>query len=93
MRDYVPRGAEAQLDELLEALIESPEQALNVFDFQEYVKVHMPTGHYWYMAQGADDQRMLTVNREGFTKIQLRARRLIDTSNVDTSVEAVRTTL
>ncbi|WP_428097593.1 alpha-hydroxy acid oxidase [Candidatus Rariloculus sp.] len=83
----LPRGAEAQLDELLEALIESPEQALNVFDFQEYVKVHMPTGHYWYMAQGADDQRMLTVNREGFTKIQLRARRLIDTSNVDTSVE------
>ena len=83
----VPRGAEAQLDELLEALIESPEQALNVFDFHEYVKVHMPTGHYWYMAQGADDQRMLTVNREGFTKIQLRARRLIDTSNVDLSVE------
>ena len=83
----LPRGAEAQLDELLEALIESPEQALNVFDFHEYVKVHMPTGHYWYMAQGADDQRMLTVNREGFTKIQLRARRLIDTSNVDTSVE------
>ena len=88
-----PGGAWAQfdarddLDELIAALIENPEQALNVFDFHEYVRVHMPAGHYWYMAQGADDQRMLTVNREGFTKIRLRPRRLVDTSSVDTSVE------
>jgi len=68
-------------------LIEDPSRALNVFDFQEYVRVNMQPGHYAYMAQGSDDQRMLTVNREGFTKFQLRARRLVDVSNVDTSVE------
>ncbi len=88
-----PRGGLAQanvidaLDEILAALIDRPEQALNVFDFHEYVKVHMPAGHYWYMAQGVDDQRMLGVNRDGFTKFRLLPRRLVDTSTVDLSVE------
>ena len=68
-------------------IIEDPSQALNVFDFQKYVETYMNPGHYAYMAQGADDGRMLIVNREGFRKIQLRPSRLVDTTNIDMSVE------
>lgn len=68
-------------------IIQDPSQAVNVFDFHEHVKVSMLPGHYAYMAQGADDGRMLEVNREGFTHYKLRPRRLIDTSDLDMSVE------
>ena len=70
-----------------ESLIEDAADAVNVFDFEAYVKQHMPIGHYTYMAYGADDSAMLEVNREGFRKIRLRPRRLVDVSTIDTSVE------
>jgi 4-hydroxymandelate oxidase len=79
----VPRSAFGQDARL----ITDPSDAVNVFDFESYVKVNMPRGHYAYMAQGADDGRMLVVNREGFTKIKLRARRLVGVQDVDISVE------
>ncbi|SRR5690554_6880453 len=70
----------------LDGLIEDAAHAVNVFDFEAYVKRHMPIGHYTYMAYGADDSAMLEVNREGFRKIRLRPRRLVDVSTIDTSV-------
>src|SRR5690606_13432163 len=39
------------------------------------------------MAYGSDDSSMLEVNREGFRRIRLRPRRLVDVSAIDTSVE------
>lgn len=68
-------------------IIQDPSEAVNVFDFHERVKVTMQPGHYAYMAQGADDGRMLEVNREGFKHYKLRPRRLVDTSNLDMSME------
>ena len=70
-----------------DGLIEEAAHAVNVFDFEAYVKRHMPIGHYTYMAYGADDSAMLEVNREGFRKIGLRPRRLNGVSTVDTSIE------
>ena len=70
-----------------EQLIADPAHAVNVFDFEAYVKRNMPIGHYTYMAYGADDSTMQLVNREAFKKIKLRPRRLVDVSNIDMSVE------
>jgi 4-hydroxymandelate oxidase len=67
--------------------IETLDQVLNVFDMHTVAQARMLPGHYAYMAQAADDQAMLNVNREGFARIQLRPRRLVDTTNVDLSVE------
>jgi isopentenyl diphosphate isomerase/L-lactate dehydrogenase-like FMN-dependent dehydrogenase len=39
------------------------------------------------MASGIDDEVTLRANREGFLKFQLRPRRLVDVSKVDTSIE------
>jgi len=70
-----------------EGLIEDAAHAVNVFDFEAYVKRHMPIGHYTYLAYGADDSAMLDVNREGFRKMGLRPRRLTGVSTIDTSIE------
>src|SRR3954451_8179222 len=68
-------------------LIKSPEEALNVWDFEPVMRNNVPVGHYAYMAQGSDDFGTIAANRHGFDKIQLRPRRLVDTTKVDMSVE------
>jgi 4-hydroxymandelate oxidase len=68
-------------------LIKSPNEALNVWDFEPVMRNAVPAGHYAYMAQGSDDFGTIAANRRGFAQIQLRPRRLVDTTKVDLSVE------
>jgi isopentenyl diphosphate isomerase/L-lactate dehydrogenase-like FMN-dependent dehydrogenase len=68
-------------------LVSAVEEAINVFDFHEVAKRTLMPGHYTYMALGTDDGGTLRANRAGFDKFQIRVRRLVDGSNVDTSTE------
>src|SRR2546426_2244164 len=68
-------------------LIKSPKEAINVFDFEPVMRQNVPPAHFGYMASGIDDEVTLRANREGFTKFQLRPRRLVDVSKVDMSVD------
>ncbi len=70
-----------------EDLIKSPDEAINVFDFEPVCRKNVPPAHFGYMASGIDDEVTLRANREGFLKFQLRPRRLHDVSKVDASVE------
>jgi isopentenyl diphosphate isomerase/L-lactate dehydrogenase-like FMN-dependent dehydrogenase len=82
-------GASLPLDVFAQSgpLAESLDDVLNVFDIQRIAEARFLPGHWAYMAQGADDSEMLEVNRSGFDRFQLRPRRLVDVSNIDTSVE------
>jgi 4-hydroxymandelate oxidase len=71
----------------LQDLIASPKDAINVFDFEPVCRKNVPPAHFGYMASGIDDETTLRANREGFLKFQLRPRRLVDVSKVDTSIE------
>ena len=70
-----------------EHLIASPKDAINVFDFEPVARKNIPPAHFGYMASGIDDEVTLRANREGFLKFQLRPRRLVDVSKVDTSTD------
>jgi 4-hydroxymandelate oxidase len=70
----------------------SPKDAFSVMDFEEVARKNLPTAHFGYMASGVDDDLTLRANREGFQHIELRARRLIDVSTVDTKVNLFGTT-
>src|SRR6266513_5990560 len=71
------------------ALIKSPKEAINVFDFEPVCRANVPPAHFGYMASGIDDEVTLRANREGFLKFQLRPRRLVDVSKVDMSTEVL----
>src|SRR5476651_2150578 len=68
-------------------LIANPKDAINVFDFEPVARRNVPPAHFGYMASGIDDEVTLRANREGFLKFQLRPRRLVDVSKVDTSID------
>jgi 4-hydroxymandelate oxidase len=70
-----------------DALIKTPKEAINVFDFEPVCRNNVPPAHFGYMASGIDDEVTLRANREGFLKFQLRPRRLVDVSKVDMSVD------
>ena len=58
-----------------------------MFDFEPVMKKNVPPAHFGYMATGVDDEMTLRANREGFQKFELRPRRLVDVSKIDTSLE------
>ena len=67
--------------------IASPDDALNVFDFETVAQQELPPAHWGYMATGTDDDATIRANREGFEHFQLRARRLVDVREIDMSTE------
>lgn len=67
-------------------LVASPKDAINVFDFEALARQKLPPAHWGYLATGVDDDATIKANREGFTRYEIRARRLIDVSKVDMSI-------
>ena len=72
---------------LTDTLVSSPDEAVNVFDFEPVARSNLSLAHYVYMASGVDDGATVAANRAGFEKIQLRVRRLVDVREVDTEIE------
>ena len=75
--DFLQQSSEA---------ISSPDQAFDVMDFEPLARKALPPAHFGYLATGVDDDWTVRANREGYSHIQIRARRLVDVENVDMSV-------
>ena len=60
---------------------------LSVLDFEALARPKLPPAHWGYMASGTDDNLTLQANAAAYQNIQLRPRRLVDVSKIDTSVE------
>jgi isopentenyl diphosphate isomerase/L-lactate dehydrogenase-like FMN-dependent dehydrogenase len=71
--------------------IRSAADALDVFDFEPAAKRNIPVAHWAYLATGTDDDGTIRANREGFSRLALRARRLINMEKVDGSVSLLGT--
>ena len=65
---------------------------LTVMDFEDAARRVLSPAHWGYMASGVDDDATLKRNRDGFTRFQLRPRRLVDVSKIDMSVDMFGTT-
>jgi 4-hydroxymandelate oxidase len=70
-----------------EEIISSPDQALDVMDFDPAARKALPPAHFGYLATGVDDDGTVRANCEAYSHIQIRARRLVDVGDVDMSVK------
>lgn len=59
----------------------------NVFDFEKLSRKVMGEDALLYLNGGADDLKTVKLNSDAYQEIQIRARRLIDVTNVSTKVE------
>jgi (S)-2-hydroxy-acid oxidase len=85
--DVTERGFRGWLENLQQSdeLISSPDQALDVMDFEPVARKVVPPAHFGYLATGVDDDATVRANREGYSHIQIRARRLVDVEKIDMS--------
>jgi len=67
--------------------ITSPEQALDVMEFEPLAREALPPAHFAYLATGVDDDATVRLNHDAYQRIQIRSRRLVDVGRLDTSVE------
>ena len=70
-----------------EYVIADAKEAINLLDFEAAARKALPPAHFGYLATGVEDDATLRANRAGFSRIQLRQRRLIDITRVDTGIE------
>jgi (S)-2-hydroxy-acid oxidase len=85
--DVTERSFRGWLENLQQSdeLISSPDQALEVMDFEPVARKVVPPAHFGYLATGVDDDATVRANREGYSHIQIRARRLVDVEKIDMS--------
>ncbi len=77
----------------LDEVLASAKDALDVMDFEAAARKALPPAHWGYMASGVDDNLTRDANHEAYKRIQLRPRKLVDVSKIDTRVELFGTTL
>ena len=69
-------------------VLDSPEQAINVWDMEMTTHANNLPEHWAFLHLGVDDFETRVANREGFNRLVLRPRRLgQDTENLDTSIQ------
>jgi 4-hydroxymandelate oxidase len=76
----------------LDEIPANPMDALDVMDFEAAARKVLPPAHWGYMASGVDDNFTRDTNHEAYKNIQLRPRKLVDVSKIDTRVELFGTT-
>ncbi|MBM3776234.1 MAG: alpha-hydroxy-acid oxidizing protein [Acidobacteria bacterium] len=62
------------------------DELVNVFEFEPVCRLRIPRVAYDFIAGGVDDEWTLRRNREGFDRITLRPRMLVDVSRLDLSL-------
>jgi 4-hydroxymandelate oxidase len=61
------------------------DQVLNVAEFEALARAKLPPAHFGYLATGVDDDRTVFLNHDAYSHIEIRSRRFVDVSKLDTS--------
>jgi isopentenyl diphosphate isomerase/L-lactate dehydrogenase-like FMN-dependent dehydrogenase len=89
---FAMNGSDRELSAALDSLqqdndvISSPDQALDVMEFEAAARKTLPPAHFAYLQTGVDDDGTIRANREGYSRIQIRPRRLVNVANIDISI-------
>ncbi len=65
--------------------VTSADQVLNVMEFEALAREALPPAHFGYIATGNDDDRTVARNHDAFSHYEIRARRFVDVSHIDSS--------
>jgi 4-hydroxymandelate oxidase len=68
-------------------IIQKPEDALDVFEFEPIAHKNVISAHWGFMSTGADGEGTYRANRQDISRFTIRSRRLRDVEKVDTTRE------
>jgi isopentenyl diphosphate isomerase/L-lactate dehydrogenase-like FMN-dependent dehydrogenase len=80
-----------EVEETLGERLTDPRDVINVWEMEAVASTKIPPAHLGYLNTGVDGDLTLRANREGFTRFQIKPRRLVDVSQSDTTVDILGT--
>ncbi len=75
-----------EVEETLGQQLKDPSEVLNVFEMQAIASENIPPAHYGYLNSGVDSDGTLHANQIGYSRYQIRPRRLVNVSEIDTKI-------
>ena len=78
-----------EVEETLGERLTDPSEVINVFEMESIAREKIPPAHFGYLSTGVDGDMTLRANRGGFTRFQIKPRRLVDVSAPDLSVDVL----
>jgi len=78
-----------EVEETLGQRLTDPSDVINVFEMEAVAQTRIPPAHLGYLNTGVDSDGTLRANRDGFTRFQIRPRRLVDVSETNTTVNVL----
>ncbi len=78
-----------EVEEILGERLKDPSEVINIFEMEAVARAKVPPAHFGYLVTGVDSDGTLRANREGYTRFQIRPRRLVDVSHTDMSVNVL----
>jgi 4-hydroxymandelate oxidase len=76
----------AEVEETLGQRLKNPTDVINVFEMEQLARENVPSAHFGYLASGTDSDGTLHANIMGYSRYQIRPRRLVDVSQIDTKI-------
>jgi len=80
-----------EVEDVLGERLQNPSEVINVFEMEAVARKNIPPAHMGYLSTGVDSDNTLRANRDGFTRFQIKPRRLVDVSETDTNVNILGT--
>ncbi len=80
-----------EVEETLGQRLTDPSEVINVFEMEAIAREKIPPAHFGYLSTGVDGDLTLRANRAGFSRFQIKPRRLVDVSQPDLSVNVLGT--
>ncbi|HWK54373.1 MAG TPA: alpha-hydroxy acid oxidase [Hyphomicrobiales bacterium] len=76
-----------EVEETLAERLKDPSEVINIFEMEAIAREKIPPSHFGYLISGTDGDTTLHANREGYTRFQIRPRRLVDVAKIDTRLD------
>lgn len=76
----------AEVEQSLGQLLKDPSEVINVFEMQQIASENVPPAHWGYLSSGTDGDGTLHANQTGYSRFQIRPRRLVNVAEIDTKV-------
>jgi 4-hydroxymandelate oxidase len=76
----------AEVEQTLGQRLKDPSEVVNIFEMEAIARENVPPAHFGYLQSGVDSDLTLHANQMGYSRYQIRPRRLVDVSRIDTSI-------
>ncbi len=75
-----------EVEQTLGQRLKNAADVINIFEMEAIARENVPAAHFGYLISGVDSDLTLHANQMGYSRYQIRPRRLVNVQSIDTSI-------